>query len=270
MEDPDLPNKQARVTVKGSGTRWITWSTDTAHLLPRLIAGRETGSLFLSEHRSGPHRRATTAPSDICPETGRGRLGYHRAQILLGHYGDGLRLRQLRHSLATPLGDVDTSANVIMAKPGTKASTACSAPSSPASPPCNRPPRRCPARDAVDKHHITADQAHPPISASTTGPLLPRKPADSRCRGTAPAIAEARSRNDTDNRIRRAALPVAPIRRSYPAGREVHLGRDKAECIDHRELPPTKETMIRTPEGPWHAQVLGPSGTAVGWTSARA
>ena len=120
IEDLDLPNKQARVRVKGGDTMWITWGTDTAHLLPRLIAGRSEGPLFLSEYRPGPHRRATVAPDDLCPETGRVRLGYDRARILLGHYGDGLRLHQLRHSSATHLGDANISANVIMAKTGHK------------------------------------------------------------------------------------------------------------------------------------------------------
>ncbi|MFI6031621.1 tyrosine-type recombinase/integrase [Amycolatopsis magusensis] len=120
IEDLDLLNKQARVVVKGGDTMWITWGTDTAHLLPRLIAGRERGPLFLSEHRPGPHRRATTDPRDICPETGRARLGYDRARILLGQHADGLRLHQLRHSSATHLGDANTSANVIMAKTGHK------------------------------------------------------------------------------------------------------------------------------------------------------
>ena len=77
---------------------WITWGTDTAHLLPRLIAGRDRGPLFLSEYRPGAHRLATTDPRDICPETGRARLGYDRARILLARYADGLRLHQLRHS----------------------------------------------------------------------------------------------------------------------------------------------------------------------------
>jgi len=66
VEELDLPNKQAKITAKGGDNMWITWGTDTAHLLPRLIAGRESGPLFLSEHRPGPHRRATTDPNDIC------------------------------------------------------------------------------------------------------------------------------------------------------------------------------------------------------------
>jgi integrase len=120
IEDLDLPNRQARVVVKDGDTRWITWGTDTAHLLPRLIAGRQRGPLFLSAHRPGPRRRATFAPKDICPETGRARLGYDRARILLGQYTDGLELHQLRHSAATHLGDANTSANVIMTKTGHK------------------------------------------------------------------------------------------------------------------------------------------------------
>jgi integrase len=76
IEDLDLPNKQARIVAKGGDIMWITWGTDTAHLLPRLIAGRTSGPLFLSEYRPGPRRLATTSPKDICPETGRARLGY--------------------------------------------------------------------------------------------------------------------------------------------------------------------------------------------------
>jgi integrase len=120
VEDLDLPNKQAKIIAKGGAVMWITWGTDTAHLLPRLIAGRESGPLFLSDHRPGPHRRATTDPRDICPETDRARLGYDRARVLLAHYGDGLRLHQLRHSSATHLGEANVSANVIMAKTGHK------------------------------------------------------------------------------------------------------------------------------------------------------
>jgi integrase len=116
----DLANRQAPVVVKGGDTRWITRGTDTARLLPRLIAGRQHGPLFLSEYRPGPHRLATTDPRDICPETGRARLGYDRARILLGQHADGLELHQLRHSSATHLGEANTSANVIMAKTGHK------------------------------------------------------------------------------------------------------------------------------------------------------
>jgi integrase len=120
IEDLDLPNKQARIVAKGGDTMWITWGTDTAHLLPRLIAGRTSGPLFLSDYRPGPHRLATTDPRDVCPETSRVRLGYDRARVLLGQYGEGLRLHQLRHSSMTHLGEANVSANVLMAKSGHK------------------------------------------------------------------------------------------------------------------------------------------------------
>lgn len=59
-------------------------------------------------------------PERHLPGTGRVRLGYDRARILLAHYGDGLRLHQLRHSSATHLGEANVSANVIMTKTGHK------------------------------------------------------------------------------------------------------------------------------------------------------
>jgi integrase len=120
IEDLDLPNKQAKITTKGGDTIWITWGTDTVHLLPRLIGDHGRGPSFLSEHRPGPHHKATTDPRDLCPQTGRARLGYDRAGILLGHYGDGLRLHQFRHSASTHLGEAGHNANVIMAKTGHK------------------------------------------------------------------------------------------------------------------------------------------------------
>jgi integrase len=43
IEDLDLPNRQARIVTKGGDIIWITWGTDTARLLPRLIAGRTSG-----------------------------------------------------------------------------------------------------------------------------------------------------------------------------------------------------------------------------------
>nr|WP_046284148.1 site-specific integrase [Mycobacterium sp. UM_NZ2] len=120
VEDLDLPNKRARITQKGGDRIWIHWGTDTAHLLPRLINGRTSGPLFLSGRKPGPHRLATTDARDVDPETGKIRLGYDRARILLAQYGDGLRLHQLRHSAATHLGEANVSTAVIMAKTGHK------------------------------------------------------------------------------------------------------------------------------------------------------
>ena len=60
------------------------WASGTAHLLPQLIRGREAGPVFLSERRPGPARRPKA--EDLCPHTGRARLGYDRARVLLDHY----------------------------------------------------------------------------------------------------------------------------------------------------------------------------------------
>src|SRR5664280_876846 len=72
VEDLDLSNKQARVTVKGGDTMWITWGTDTAHLLPRLIAGRTPARCSCpstAPARTGrpPSTRETSAPRPVAP-----------------------------------------------------------------------------------------------------------------------------------------------------------------------------------------------------------
>ena len=115
IEDLDLDNRRARATVKGGHTEWIVWGRGTALLLPRYLHGRDRGPLFLADRAPGPHRRATTAARDVCPETGRTRLGYDRARVLIKTH-TGRSLHDLRHSAATHLGDAGTDATVIMAK----------------------------------------------------------------------------------------------------------------------------------------------------------
>ena len=88
-------------------------STGTAHLLPRLIRGRQAGPVFGSGRRPGPARRP--AAQDLCPATGRARLGYDRARILFTRY-TGWQLHQLRHSAATHLGEQGIPLQLIMAK----------------------------------------------------------------------------------------------------------------------------------------------------------
>jgi len=61
-----------------------------------------------------PARRPSQ--SDICPHTGRARLGYDRARILLAEHTGGWTLHQLRHSVATHLGDKKVPLQLIMAK----------------------------------------------------------------------------------------------------------------------------------------------------------
>jgi integrase len=81
IEDLDLDARRAPVRFKGGDTGWICWGSGTAHLLRRLIRGRQAGPVFLSERRPGPACRP--AVGDLCPVTGRARLGYDRARILV-------------------------------------------------------------------------------------------------------------------------------------------------------------------------------------------
>jgi len=96
VEDLDLEDRRAR-----SGGSRVRWRSGTARLLPLLVAGRERGPLFLADRRPGPARRP--AEADLCPETGRGRLSYPRAEYLfkqatraLDPAGEGYTLRRLR------------------------------------------------------------------------------------------------------------------------------------------------------------------------------
>lgn len=115
VEKCDFDNRQVKVTVKGGNIGWIVWGRGTALLLPRYLKGREAGPLFCSERRPGPARRTATPSRDLCPDTGRMRLGYDRARTLIKEH-TGLQLHQLRHSAATHLGEKGADATVIMAK----------------------------------------------------------------------------------------------------------------------------------------------------------
>jgi integrase len=80
IEDLDLDARRAPIRSNGGDTEWICWGSGTAHLLPRLIRGHQAGPVFLSERRPGPACRP--AAKDLCPATGRARLGYDHARIL--------------------------------------------------------------------------------------------------------------------------------------------------------------------------------------------
>ncbi|MEU6743742.1 tyrosine-type recombinase/integrase [Streptosporangium sandarakinum] len=115
VEDLDLEHRRAPVRSKGGAIEWAYWDSGTAHLLLRLLDGstRTHGPVFLSERRPVPARRPVAA--DICPHTGRARLGYDRARVLLDTYA-GLDLHQLRHSAATHLGEAEVPLQLIMGK----------------------------------------------------------------------------------------------------------------------------------------------------------
>ncbi len=96
VEHLDLDDRRAR-----AGDAWVSWRSGTARLLPHLLAGRTRGPLFLADRRPGPSRMPAAA--DLCPDTGRGRLSYERAEYLfkqatksLDPAGGGYTLRQLK------------------------------------------------------------------------------------------------------------------------------------------------------------------------------
>jgi integrase/recombinase XerC/integrase/recombinase XerD len=100
VEDLDLANRRARVHSKGGAVEWVFWQTGSAQLLPRLLAGRTSGPVFLGDRR--PTR--AVAGLDLDPASGRARLSYRRAAELF-HARTGWTLHQLRHSALTHTED---------------------------------------------------------------------------------------------------------------------------------------------------------------------
>ena len=118
VPDLDLANRQARAHVKGGDIHLLHFQTAAARLLARLIAGRESGPVFLTERRAASHR--VTAAADLDPESGRARLSYEMAEQLFKEHSGGATLHRLRHSRLTHLGDQNVSAPLLMAISGHK------------------------------------------------------------------------------------------------------------------------------------------------------
>jgi integrase/recombinase XerD len=112
IEDLDLPNKRARVRSKGGATEWVFWQTGAALMLPRLLAGRSTGPVFLADRQ--PTRAVPSV--DRCPLTGRARLSYRRAAELFGQVNPDLTLHQLRHSALTHAAEDGTTTPILLAR----------------------------------------------------------------------------------------------------------------------------------------------------------
>jgi hypothetical protein len=75
--DLDMPNRKAKVRRKGGAIDVIFWQTGGARLLPRLLRGRKSGPLFLTERRA---RRA--APVRRRPGRRPGALSYRQAEAI--------------------------------------------------------------------------------------------------------------------------------------------------------------------------------------------
>jgi integrase len=109
-DDLDLANRRAVVTSKGGAREWITWSTSTARLLPRLLKGRREGPVFTTRGAS----RVVVAKLDQAPG-GTARLSYRRTEELF-KAATGSTLHQFRHSALTHLAEDGASAPMLMTK----------------------------------------------------------------------------------------------------------------------------------------------------------
>jgi integrase/recombinase XerC/integrase/recombinase XerD len=115
----DTANRRAVVTRKGGARDVIVWQTGAARLLPRMLAGRRTGPLFLTDRRAKP----SVATLDVDSATGRARLSYRRAAELFGGHTAGIAggpftLHQLRHSALTHAAEDGASTPMLMKMSG--------------------------------------------------------------------------------------------------------------------------------------------------------
>ncbi len=120
--DLDTEFRRARTRSKGGDTEYLHWATATARLLPRLLAGRTAGPVFLADRRSPASGKRARALTDIDPVSGRGRLSYPRAEYLFKQasalhdpHGAGWTLHQLRHSALRHLAASGRSAPELQA-----------------------------------------------------------------------------------------------------------------------------------------------------------
>ncbi|MEJ2326035.1 MAG: site-specific integrase [Chromatiaceae bacterium] len=112
VEDLDLGRKRAAIIGKGGHREVVVWDAATARLLPRYLAGRQQGPVFVTEGLPN----VVPAEADRSPD-GRGRLSYQRAWSVFREASGGQwTLHQLRHSALTHLGEDDVSAPLLMAK----------------------------------------------------------------------------------------------------------------------------------------------------------
>lgn len=119
VDELDLRNRRAKVRRKGGAADIIVWRTATARLLPRLLEGRRSGPVFLTNRRA----RVELPPVDVDPGSARARLSYRRAaealvQATAALSGGPWTLHQLRHSALTHAAEDGANTSTLLAYSG--------------------------------------------------------------------------------------------------------------------------------------------------------
>lgn len=114
VDELDLRNRCAKVRRKGNAVDIIVWRTGAARLLPRMLKGRTTGPVFLTDRRA----RLMLPPGDLDPVSGRARLSYRRAAELFTAATGGATLHQLRHSALTHAAEDGANTSTLLSYSG--------------------------------------------------------------------------------------------------------------------------------------------------------
>jgi integrase len=65
VEDLDLPNRRAASRGKNGELDYLHWQTGSGHLLSRLVAGRTSGPVFLTDRRASPSRAPAAVEENV-------------------------------------------------------------------------------------------------------------------------------------------------------------------------------------------------------------
>lgn len=114
-------SKRATIIGKGGHRQRVHWASGTDRLLPRYLAGRRRGPVFLTHRKP----QEILPARDLCPDTGLARLTYHRAARIFkratahteaGSQVGGWTLHQLRHPCLTHLAQDSLNRALLQAK----------------------------------------------------------------------------------------------------------------------------------------------------------
>ena len=114
VEDVDLERRRAHTVRKGGDRDVMHFQSGAVRLLPKVIAGRTSGPLFLAE--GVPAASRVPALSDLDPSSGRARLSYRRAAEVFKAASGGRTLHQLRHTALTRLAEDAVPLPLLLAK----------------------------------------------------------------------------------------------------------------------------------------------------------